>query len=116
MNNNQNKRTYEKKSYEKKTYNKKEQALVKPKETKLGPLEVGVRDNNIEQALRVLKNMMAKENVLGELREKRYFEKPSEKRRRKMREGIKKAEPIKKKVWVNRSKIVASVPINKWEE
>jgi small subunit ribosomal protein S21 len=114
-----NKKPYQKKPYEKKQYDRKpykKEAPKKPRENQLSPTEVTVRDNNIEQALRVLKNKMAKENVLGDLRARRYFEKPSEKKRRKMREALRKAVPSKKKPWVKRSKVVASVPINKWDE
>lgn len=54
------------------------------------PLEVEVRDNNIEQAIKVLRNKMSKDGILTELRNRRFAEKPSEKRRRKHREALKK--------------------------
>ena len=104
-----------KNQHNKKPYNNK-QAPRKPREPKLCPIEVTVRYNDIEQAMKVLKNKMSKENVLGEIRRRKYFERPSEKRRRKMRESLRKAQPFKKKVWVKRSKVVASIPIKKWEE
>ena len=119
MNNQDNKKPYQKKPYQNKQYDGKpykKEAPKKPREPQLGPTEVTVRDNNIEQALRVLKNKMAKENILGELRSRKCFEKPSEKKRRKMREALRKEVPSKKKPWVKRSKVVASVPINKWDE
>ena len=50
---------------------------------------VTVRDNNVEQALRVLKKKLQKEGLLRELKQKQYFEKPSAKRARKKAEGIK---------------------------
>lgn len=112
--NNQNKK-YQKKFYQKKPYQKKETSK-KTRKPQLSPTQVSVRDNNVEQALKVLKNKMARENILGELRARRYFEKPSEKKRRKLREALRKAIPSKKKPWVKRSKIVASTPINKWDE
>ena len=57
---------------------------------RIGPLEVEVRDNNIDQALKVLKHKMSAEGVLTELKRRRFAEKPSEKRRRKHREALKK--------------------------
>ena len=56
----------------------------------MGPLEVEVRNNDINQALKVLKNKMSVEGVLSELKKRRYAEKPSERRRRKHREALKK--------------------------
>jgi small subunit ribosomal protein S21 len=56
----------------------------------VGPLEVEVRNNDINQALKVLKNKMSVEGVLSELKKRRYAEKPSERRRRKHREALKK--------------------------
>jgi len=51
-------------------------------------IEVIVKDNNIEQALRVFKRKVLKSGLLREYREKQVYEKPSAKRRRKMKEGI----------------------------
>lgn len=54
------------------------------------PLEVEVRDGDIEQAIKILRNKMSKDGILTELRHRRFAEKPSEKRRRKHREALKK--------------------------
>jgi small subunit ribosomal protein S21 len=62
----------------------------KPYEPRVGPLEVIVRDNDVVQALKVLKNKMSKEGILTELKRRRFAEKPSEKKRRKHREALKK--------------------------
>jgi small subunit ribosomal protein S21 len=51
------------------------------------PLEVVVRDDRIEQAIRQLKNRMAREGVLRELKNRRHFFKPSELKRIKSREA-----------------------------
>jgi small subunit ribosomal protein S21 len=59
-------------------------------EFRIKPLEVRVRDNNIEEAIKELKNKMSREGVLTELKRRRHAEKPSEKRRRKHREALKK--------------------------
>lgn len=52
------------------------------------PLEVEVREN-LEKALKVLKQRMSKEGILAELKKRRYYEKPSVRRKRKMREAHK---------------------------
>jgi len=43
---------------------------------------VEVRDNNINQAMRRLKKILQNEGVFKELRDRRYFEKPSMKRKK----------------------------------
>ena len=52
-------------------------------------VEVDVRDNNLEKALRALKNKVAKEGILQELKKRRFYEKPSVKKKRKQREAQK---------------------------
>lgn len=52
-------------------------------------LEVSV-DNNIEKALKILKRKLIKEGLFKELKMRRYYEKPSEKKKRKQKESIKK--------------------------
>jgi small subunit ribosomal protein S21 len=47
-------------------------------------LQVFVRDNNVDQALRVLKKKMQREGVFREMKRRKAYEKPSE---RKTREG-----------------------------
>jgi small subunit ribosomal protein S21 len=49
---------------------------------------VDVKDN-LDKALRALKNRMSREGVLQELKKRRFFEKPSVKRKRKIREAQK---------------------------
>jgi small subunit ribosomal protein S21 len=51
-------------------------------------LQVIVRDNNIDQALRVLKKKMQREGVFREMKARRAYEKPSEKRARERGEAI----------------------------
>jgi small subunit ribosomal protein S21 len=51
------------------------------------PLEVMVRDDRVEQAIRQLKNRMAREGVLRELKNRRHYFKPSELKRIKSREA-----------------------------
>ena len=45
-------------------------------------LFVAVRDNNVDQALRVLKKKMQREGLFREMKNRRAFEKPSERRAR----------------------------------
>ena len=51
-------------------------------------MQVLVRDNNVDQALRVLKKKMQREGIFRELKRKRYYEKPSEKTTREKAEAI----------------------------
>ena len=58
-------------------------------ESMLGrPLEVEVRDN-LEKAMKILKQKMSKEGILQEVKRRRFYEKPSVKRKRKIREARK---------------------------
>ena len=50
-------------------------------------IKIEVRNNNVEKALRVLKKKLLKEGTLKELKARQYYEKPSEKRVRKAKEG-----------------------------
>ena len=56
-----------------------------------------VRNNNVDQAMRVLKKKLQKEGVLREIKSRQYFEKPSAKRARKKAEGIKRSKRAEKK-------------------
>ncbi|WP_337268674.1 30S ribosomal protein S21 [Oryzifoliimicrobium ureilyticus] len=51
-------------------------------------MQVIVRDNNVEQALRVLKRRMQKEGIFREIRARQSYEKPSERRIREEAEAI----------------------------
>ena len=52
-------------------------------------IEVQVRGGNLEKAMRVLKKKVMKEGIVKELRRRQYFQKPSEVKREKKKEGIK---------------------------
>lgn len=60
-------------------------------------VQVLVRDNNIEQALRVLKKRLQREGVLREMKQRRAYEKPSEKRVREKAEAIRRAKKLARK-------------------
>jgi small subunit ribosomal protein S21 len=60
-------------------------------------LQILVRDNNVEQALRVLKKKMQREGVFREMKQRSFYEKPSEKRVREKSEAIRRARKAAKK-------------------
>jgi small subunit ribosomal protein S21 len=51
-------------------------------------MQVIVRDNNVEQALRALKKKMQREGLFREMKERRAYEKPSERRVREKAQAI----------------------------
>ena len=51
-------------------------------------MQVFVRDNNVEQALRVLKKKMQREGVFREMKRRRFYEKPSEQAGREKIEAV----------------------------
>ena len=51
-------------------------------------MQVIVRDNNVDQALRVLKKKMQREGIFREMKQRRAYEKPSERRVREKAEAI----------------------------
>ena len=58
-------------------------------------MKVRVFDNDIEKALRVLKKKLSKEGFYAELKERRYYDKPSVKRKKKALKAAKRK--LKKK-------------------
>ncbi len=60
-------------------------------------MQILVRDNNVDQALRVLKKKLQREGVLREMRQREYYEKPSVKRAREKAEGVRRARKLAKK-------------------
>jgi len=68
--------------------------------TKLGRtviVEVLVRDNNVDQALRALKKKMQREGLYREMRMRRHYEKPSERRAREKAEAIRRYRKLMRK-------------------
>ena len=57
---------------------------------------VTVRDNNVDQALRVLKKKMQREGIFREMKLRRSYEKPSEKKKRILQENIKRVKKLNK--------------------
>jgi small subunit ribosomal protein S21 len=61
------------------------------------PVEVQVRDNNVDQALRALKKKMQREGLYREMRMRRHYEKPSEKRAREKAEAVRRYRKLLRK-------------------
>tara|TARA_B100001029_G_C14755917_1_gene283325 strand:- start:69 stop:272 length:204 start_codon:yes stop_codon:yes gene_type:complete len=51
-------------------------------------ITVIVRNNQVEKAMRVLKKKIQKDGLMKELRQRQYYEKPSLKRQRKLKESL----------------------------
>lgn len=60
-------------------------------------MHVSVRDNNVDQALRALKKKMQREGVFREMKLRRSFEKPSERRAREKAEAIRRHRKLMRK-------------------
>ena len=60
-------------------------------------MQVIVRDNNVDQALRVLKKKLQREGVFREMKRRRFYEKPSEKAAREEGEAIRRARKAARK-------------------
>jgi small subunit ribosomal protein S21 len=60
-------------------------------------LQVLVRDNNVDQALRVLKKKMQREGIFREMKQRRAYEKPSERRTRERSEAVRRARKLARK-------------------
>jgi small subunit ribosomal protein S21 len=60
-------------------------------------LKVFVRENNVEQALRVLKKKLQREGLFREIKRRRAYEKPSERRAREKGEAIRRGRKAARK-------------------
>jgi small subunit ribosomal protein S21 len=60
-------------------------------------LQVFVRDNNVEQALKILKKKMQREGVFREMKRRKAYEKPSERKTRERAEAIRRARKAARK-------------------
>jgi small subunit ribosomal protein S21 len=70
-------------------------------------LQVLVRDNNVDHALRVLKKKMQREGVFREMKKRRYFEKPSERATREKGEAVRRRRKLARKQAVRDGLIAA---------
>ena len=64
-----------------------------------GPVivQIFVRDNNVDQALKALKKKMQREGTFREMKRRNYYEKPSEKRARQKAEALRRARKLARK-------------------
>lgn len=60
-------------------------------------MQVLVRDNNVDQALKALKKKLQREGVFREMKLRGHFEKPSEKRAREKAEAVRRARKLARK-------------------
>lgn len=60
-------------------------------------MQVHVRDNNVDQALRALKKKMQREGIFREMKLRRNYEKPSEKRKRERAEAVRRHRKLMRK-------------------
>lgn len=61
------------------------------------PVQVLVRENNVDQALKALKKKMQREGVFREMKLRQHYEKPSVKRAREKAEAIRRARKLARK-------------------
>ena len=75
--------------------------LILPAPLKNGPefktLQIIVRDNNIDQALKALKKKMQREGIFREMKLRGHYEKPSEKRARERAEAVRRYRKLQRK-------------------
>lgn len=60
-------------------------------------LQVTVRDNNVEQALKALKKKMQREGIFREMKLRNHYEKPSVKKAREKAEAIRRGRKLARK-------------------
>ncbi len=70
-------------------------------------MQVFVRDNNVDQALRILKKKMQREGVFREMKRRRFYEKPSSKATREKGEAVRRARKAARKLAIREGLIAA---------
>ncbi|MCX5480889.1 30S ribosomal protein S21 [Kaistia geumhonensis] len=60
-------------------------------------MQILVRDNNVDQALKVLKKKMQREGIFREMKLRDFYEKPSVKRAREKAEAVRRARKLARK-------------------
>ena len=73
-------------------------------------MQVFVRDNNVDQALRALKRKLQREGVFREMKLRRHYEKPSEKKVRERAEAIRRARKLARKKMQREGLLPATKP------
>ncbi len=72
-------------------------------------MQVLVRDNNVDQALKALKKKMQREGLFREMKLRNHYEKPSERRAREKAEAIRRARKLARKR-AQREGLIAMTP------
>ena len=72
-------------------------------------MHVFVRDNDVEQALRVLKRKMQREGVFKEMRRRRFYEKPSDRVTREKAEAMRRSRKLARKQAIRDGLITAPI-------
>lgn len=67
------------------------------RESERATVQVIVRDNNVDQALKALKKKMQREGIFREMKLRRAYEKPSERRAREKAEAVRRARKLERK-------------------
>jgi small subunit ribosomal protein S21 len=73
-------------------------------------MQVLVRDNNVDQALRVLKKKLQREGVFREMKLRKAYEKPSERKTREKAEAVRRARKLARKQAQREGLIAAPKP------
>ncbi|MBN8939980.1 MAG: 30S ribosomal protein S21 [Rhizobiales bacterium] len=73
-------------------------------------MQVLVRDNNVDQALKVLKKKMQREGIFREMKQRSAYEKPSERKTREKAEAVRRARKLARKQAVREGLIAAPKP------
>jgi small subunit ribosomal protein S21 len=60
-------------------------------------VQILVRDNNVDQALKVLKKKMQREGIFREMKLRDHYEKPSERKTREKAEAVRRARKLARK-------------------
>lgn len=69
-------------------------------------MQVLVRDNNVDQALRILKKKLQREGIFREIRLRRFYEKPSTRTARERTEAIRRARKLARKQAIREGLII----------
>jgi small subunit ribosomal protein S21 len=72
-------------------------AIHNPVRSKGTHVQVLVRDNNVDQALKALKKKMQREGIFREMKLRGHYEKPSEKRAREKAEAVRRSRKLARK-------------------
>src|SRR6202158_2063519 len=70
---------------------------TRPSNNEGASVQVLVRDNNVDQALKALKKKMQREGIFREMKLRGHYEKPSEKKAREKAEAIRRARKLARK-------------------